>query len=139
MTIARASEERSSGHVAVSAYDRPERAIFLCRGLSRSPARIGGKRDGQVRGTDRKESILCPIDLFPQQEAEISRLTEAINQARTAAEKAPFAQALVEVAGVLLACNYHDQESMDCRLCRNLAGVRQRTAGLIVQVGRLSH
>ena len=92
-----------------------------------------------MRGTGRKESIHCPIDLFPQQEAEITRLTEAINQAPTAAEKVPFAQALVAAADVLLACNYHDNESMDCRLCRNLAAVRHRRAGLIVQVGRLSH
>jgi hypothetical protein len=92
-----------------------------------------------VRGTGRKKSIHCSIDLFPQQEAEITRLTEAINQAPTAAEKVAFAQALVEAADALLTCNHHDKESMDCRLCRNLAGTRLRTAGLIVQVSRLSH
>lgn len=37
----------------------------------------------------RKEGIDCPINLFPEQEVEVYRLTQAINQARTVEEKTP--------------------------------------------------
>ena len=52
--------------------------------------------------------IHCPIDLFAQQEAEVVRLTEAINRARTAAEKALCAQQLIKAVDVLLACEQYD-------------------------------
>jgi hypothetical protein len=85
----------------------------------------------------RQASIHCPIGLFPRQEDEIARLTQEINQARTAAEKAPWAQALIEAADVLLACEQYDQESLDCRLCRNFSELRRKTAALVVKAGHL--
>jgi len=83
-------------------------------------------------------TIYCPIALFPQQESEIVRLTQAINQARTAAEKAPWAQALIEAVDVLLACDHYDEESADCRLCRNISDLRHKTAALVAKAGRLN-
>ena len=86
---------------------------------------------------DRQASIHCPIGLFPRQEEEIARLTQEINQARTAPEKAPWAQALIEAVDVLLACEQYDEGSMDCRLCRNFSELRRKTAALLVKAGRL--
>jgi hypothetical protein len=84
-----------------------------------------------------RASIQCPIGLFRRQEEEINRLTQEINQARTAAEKAPWAQALIEAVDVLLACEQYDQESLDCRLCRNFSELRRKTAALVVKAGHL--
>jgi hypothetical protein len=85
----------------------------------------------------RQASIHCPIGLFPRQEEEIARLTQEINQTRVAAEKAPWAQALIEAVDVLLACEQYDQESLDCRLCRNFSELRRKTAALVVKAGHL--
>jgi Mor family transcriptional regulator len=82
--------------------------------------------------------IQCPIDLFPGQEEEIAHLTRAINQARTVDQKAPWAQALFEAVEVLLACEQYDQGSLDCRLCRNFAELRRKTAALVIKAMRLS-
>jgi hypothetical protein len=83
-------------------------------------------------------SVHCPIGLFPRQEEEIASLTQEINQAQTAAEKAPWAQALIETVDVLLACEQYDEGSMDCRLCRNFSELRRKTAALVIKAGRLS-
>lgn len=83
-------------------------------------------------------TIHCPIDLFPQQEPEIIRLTQAINQARAAAEKAPWAQALIEAVDVLLACDRYDEENLNCCLCRNISDLRHKTAALVVKAGQLN-
>ncbi|MBI4759381.1 MAG: hypothetical protein HY783_10375 [Chloroflexi bacterium] len=87
--------------------------------------------------TARQASIRCPIGLFPRQEEEIARLTREIDQARAAAQKAPWAQALFEAVDVLLACEQYDEESLDCRLCRNFSGLRRKTATLVIKAGRL--
>jgi len=79
--------------------------------------------------------IQCPIDLVPKQEAEVARLTRAINRAPTAAEKSPWAQDLIKAVDVLLACEQYDQESQDCHLCRNFSQLRRKTAALVVKVG----
>ena len=82
-------------------------------------------------------NIYCAIGLYPSQEEEINRLTQEINQARTAAEKAPWAQALIETVNVLLECEQYDKGSMDCSLCRNFSELRRKTAALVVEAGRL--
>jgi hypothetical protein len=82
--------------------------------------------------------IQCPIDLFLRQEEKTVRLTREINQARTAAEKAPWAQELIEAVDVLLACEQYDLGSPDCRLCHNFSGLRHKTADLVVKASRLS-
>jgi Mor family transcriptional regulator len=91
-----------------------------------------------VRETGRQASIRCAIGLFPRQEAEIAQLTQAINRAPTAAEKAPWARELIEAVDVLLACERYDEGSVDCRLCRNFSELRRKTATLVVKAGRLS-
>jgi len=90
-----------------------------------------------MSGRERRASIRCPIGLYPRQEEEIARLTQAINRTRTAAEKAPWAQELMEAVDVLLACERYDEGSMDCRLCRNFSELRRKTAALVVKAGHL--
>jgi hypothetical protein len=82
-------------------------------------------------------NIRCPIDLFPRQEVEVSRLTQAINQAPRAADKAPWAQAMIETVDVLLACEQYDEENLNCRLCRQFSQLRRETATVVVKAGRL--
>lgn len=88
-------------------------------------------------GEPEQAGIQCPIDLFPKQEAEIERLTAAINRAPTAAEKAPVAQELLEAVDVLLACERYDAKDPNCRLCRNFSTLRKKTGTLIVKAARL--
>ena len=80
--------------------------------------------------------IHCPIDLFPQQETKVESLTRLINQARTAAEKAPYAQSLIEVVDVLLSCESYTEDSLDCQYCRKFSELRHKTAALVVQAGQ---
>jgi len=89
--------------------------------------------------SDRPAGIRCPIGFFSRQEAEIARLTQEINQAPTAAEKAPWAQALMKAVDLLLACEQYDEGSMDCRLCRNFSELRRKTATLVLKAGRLDN
>jgi len=86
----------------------------------------------------RQANIHCPIGLFPSQEEKIARLTQVINQARTAVEKVSWAQALIEAVDILLACEQYDEDSLDCRLCRNFSGLRRKTAALVIKAGRLN-
>jgi len=81
--------------------------------------------------------INCPINLYPRQEAEIERLNHSINQARSAAEKAPYAQTLLETVEVLLACESFAEDSADCQMCRNFSELRYKTATLLIQAGKL--
>ena len=83
-------------------------------------------------------NIYCPIGLFQRQKEEIDRLTPEVNQARTAAEKAPRVQALMEAVDMLLACEQYDEGSMDCGLCRNFAELGRKTAALVIKAERLS-
>ena len=87
---------------------------------------------------DKAAGIRCPIGLFSRQEAEIARLTQEINQAPTAAEKASWAQELREAVNVLLACEDYDEGTVDCRLCHNFSELRRKTATLVLKAGQLN-
>lgn len=88
-----------------------------------------------MSGGSSEPGIQCPIGLFARQEAEIERLSEAMNAAATAWQKVPFARELIEEAGVLLACASRDPANHNCRLCRSITTLRLQTANLIVDVG----
>lgn len=81
--------------------------------------------------------ISCPIGLFPRQEAEVEILTRSINQASGAAQKMPYAQSLIEVVDILLACESFSPDSEDCHFCRNFSELRRKTAALVVKAGQL--
>ena len=85
-----------------------------------------------------RENIECPTGLFSRQEAEVSRLTKEIHQARTASAKAPWAQELVEVADVLVNCEQYDKSSQECQLCGNFSETRHKAATLILRAGRMA-
>ena len=88
-------------------------------------------------GAAPRGDIHCPVGLFHQQEGRVAQLTDQINQAPTASEKAGPAQALAEEMDVLLECEAYDGASTDCRLCRGLAELRSKTAALVVKAGAL--
>jgi hypothetical protein len=87
--------------------------------------------------TDAQSEIRCPIDLFSAQEGKIEALTKGINAAKTAAEKAPHARALIDEVNTLLDCARYDRANQNCRLCGNFSGLRLKTASLIVKVSAL--
>jgi len=91
-----------------------------------------------VSKTGSRANIECPTGLFSGQEAEGGRLTEKINRARTAAEKAPHAQDLIEAVNLLLACEAYDKENLNCRLCHSFSELRRKTAALVVRAGHLN-
>jgi len=75
--------------------------------------------------------IECPIDLFAGCEAEIERLTAAVNRASTREEKGRMARKLLETVSTLLDCSAYDQNNLNCRLCRDLSTLRHKTATVI--------
>lgn len=85
----------------------------------------------------RNVGIDCPTNLFPEQEVEVYRLTQAINQARTVKEKAPWAQELIETVNVLLDCEHYDGKNLNCHLCHNFSELRREVFTLVVSLGRL--
>lgn len=93
--------------------------------------------DGRV-ADDVRASIQCPIGLFDDQEVRMAALTEAVNQALTPLEKAPWAEEIMAAADELLACEAYDESSRDCRLCHRFAELRRRTAALIVKVAQVA-
>ena len=82
-----------------------------------------------------KTGIQCPVGLFEAQETKIEVLTEAINAANTASEKAPNARMLIEEVNVLLDCGSYDRANQNCVLCRSFSELRLKTASLIVKIG----
>jgi hypothetical protein len=83
--------------------------------------------------------IECPIGLYEKYEGEIARLTEAINHSPTAPEKILAAQDLRECVAALLDCAAYDEDDLNCRLCRNVATLRDKTASVIEKAGALAH
>jgi len=90
-----------------------------------------------MRRNERRADIRCPSGLFARQEAEVNRVTGAINQAPRVAEKAVWAQVLVEAVDVLLGCEQYDEGSLHCRLCQQFSELRRKTAALVVKAGQL--
>jgi len=81
--------------------------------------------------------IFCPIGLYQKHEGEIARLTEAINRSPTADEMARAAHDLRRHASVLLDCRAYDENDLNCRICRDLSILRERTASVVEQMTSL--
>jgi len=81
--------------------------------------------------------IECPVDLFEGCEAEIERLTVAVNRASAREEKGRLARALLENVSALFDCNVYDENNLNCRLCRELSTLRHKTASVIDKVTAL--
>jgi|GEM_PF-6864904 len=89
-------------------------------------------------GAPTEPEIDCPIDLFGPTERRIASITEAINRASNAAQKAPLAEDLQREVATLLACTAHDTDNPNCRLCREFSQLRDKTAALILRAARLA-
>jgi hypothetical protein len=83
------------------------------------------------------DAIHCPSGLFPRHDARMAELTEEINLAPTAREKAEAAESLLGEVSILLRCQDHDPRNLDCRLCRGFTELRRGAAELVRQAGRL--
>ena len=81
--------------------------------------------------------IHCPIGLYERHEGEITRLTEAINRSSTAHEKARAAHVLRLSVSVLLDCDAYDEGNQNCRMCREVAILRNKTAAVVEKIGAL--
>lgn len=107
---------------------------------SRRPAALGaGNRPTQrssMPALDRELQLQCPIALFEQVEPKIRSLSALINSTRNLQDRAELAQALLEQCEKLLSCGSFDETNMNCRLCRQFSGLRQKTAGLILKAAR---
>ncbi|MCG2769721.1 MAG: hypothetical protein L6435_15285 [Anaerolineae bacterium] len=80
--------------------------------------------------------ISCPR--FSAQERICVSLTERLNVARTAAEKAARAEELIEAVQELLDCKEYEEESLDCQYCRNVSLLRKKTAELVRKVSAIA-
>ena len=79
------------------------------------------------------QEIQCAICRNAQPEFEA--INRRINQARTPAEKAPYARELIQKVGAVL--NEHQQSgSILTDACRTVLGVRKQTAELILKFQR---
>ncbi|MFI5016040.1 MAG: hypothetical protein ACHQAY_27205 [Hyphomicrobiales bacterium] len=87
------------------------------------------------RGTS--SGIHCPIGLYERHEGEIARLTEAINRSPTAHEKARAAHDLRQSISLLLDCDAYDEGNLNCRMCREIAVLREKTAAVVEKMGPL--
>lgn len=81
--------------------------------------------------------IHCPIGLYEKHDGEIVRLTEAINRSPTAGEMAQAAHDLRQRASVLLDCRAYDDNDPNCRMCRDISSLREKTASVVGQMTTL--
>ena len=81
--------------------------------------------------------IDCPIDLFGPTEREVKELTASINRASRPMAKAPLASELRRVVGRLLRCEAYDAGNANCRMCRELSELRDKTAALVERAAGL--
>jgi hypothetical protein len=79
------------------------------------------------------QGIQCPICRSAQ--PAFDAINQHINQAKTPAEKAPFAQELIQKVGVVL--NEHQTSGgLLTEACRTILGLRKQTAELILKFQR---
>ncbi len=81
--------------------------------------------------------IRCPIGLYGKHEPEIARLTAAINRSPTAYEKARAAHDLGQIVHLLRDCSEYDEGNVNCRMCRQVAILREKTAAVVEKAGVL--
>lgn len=85
---------------------------------------------------EEKNNIRCP--LFQKHEPAINKITEEINKARGAPEKAWWAEELLKELDALRECPRHDGARLDCMNCRTICQLRSRAANLVLKAGKLA-
>lgn len=86
----------------------------------------------------RRHAIVCPIALFGPVEREVRAITDAMNRASDLGEKAVLAGRLRDAVATLLDCAAYDEATPDCRLCRQVSSLRDRTATLVQRAAGLA-
>lgn len=81
--------------------------------------------------------IQCRIGLYEKNEAEIARLTAAVNRSQTAPERIHAAQDLRASVAPLLACGAYEPADQNCGLCRQIMSLRDKTAALVEKASAL--
>ena len=82
-----------------------------------------------------EESQKIPCQICRMANPDFEAITRKINQAKTPAEKAPFAQELIQKVGVVL--NEHQTSGgVLTEACRTVLGLRRQTAELILKFQR---
>ncbi|MDP8214992.1 MAG: hypothetical protein P9M10_07360 [Candidatus Euphemobacter frigidus] len=81
--------------------------------------------------TEPRPEIKCPI--FLKREWTIKELTRDINLSRTASDKAERAVQLKQQVRMLLTCKKYDEKNEDCRNCRVISSLREKTAELLIK------
>ena len=79
----------------------------------------------------------CPIGLFVPTEREVNEITALINRSSRPAAKGPLAGELRRVVARLLACQAYDAGNANCRMCRELSELRDKTAALVERASGL--
>jgi hypothetical protein len=74
---------------------------------------------------------------FQKQEPAIKEITDEINVAQRAQEKAGFAEELKKEVDVLLSCPDYESQSLDCKNCHFISNLRKRTSNLIIKAKKL--
>ncbi len=85
--------------------------------------------------SEKESKINCLT--FQKQEPIIKDITGKINITRGVKEKARFAEELKKEVEVLLSCPDYDGKRLDCKNCRFIANLRQKTANLIIKAKKL--
>lgn len=80
--------------------------------------------------------ISCPA--FQKQEPVIKGISDKINSAKDVKEKARFAEELQKEVNVLLSCPDYKKEKLDCKNCHFIAGLRKKTADIIIKAKKLA-
>ncbi|MEI7615108.1 MAG: hypothetical protein WCJ54_00235 [Actinomycetota bacterium] len=75
--------------------------------------------------------------IFQKQQNIIKEITGKINKASVFQEKLAYARELKEEAEVLLSCQEQSEKISDCEKCHLVAGLQNKTAGLILKAEKL--
>jgi hypothetical protein len=75
---------------------------------------------------------------FQKQEPVIEDISAKINKAKESQEKAVSAEELQKEVDVLLSCPDYDGKSVDCRNCRLITNLREKTAAIIIKAKKLA-
>ncbi len=80
--------------------------------------------------------IRCPIGLYGKHEPEIAGLTAIINRSSSERERSRAAQDLSRIVVLLRDCGEYDEGNLNCRMCREVVFLREKTVSAAQQAGR---
>jgi len=78
-----------------------------------------------------RPEINCPI--FQKREWTIKELTRDINEAKAVSDKGEIAERLKNQTEMLLKCEKYDKKNENCKNCRFISNLREKTAELLIK------